>query len=32
MAKLNIYKIEDKKIDEFTNKAVDKLNYIATKK
>lgn len=31
MAKLNIYKIEDKKIDEFTNKAADKLNFIATK-
>lgn len=31
MAKLNIYKIEDKKIDEFTAKVEDKLNYIATK-
>ena len=31
MAKLNIYKIEDKQIDEITNKAADKLNFIATK-
>lgn len=31
MAKLNIYKIEDEKIDEFTNKAADRLNFIATK-
>ena len=31
MAKLNIYKIDDKKIDEFTSNAADKLKFISIK-